>query len=284
MGAQAFTLYDVLTRGAALHGDAPALIQAARQWSFRQLVERADRLAAGLVALGLSPGDRICILAQNDAQYVDLAELSRRQGSELPAERFGGRVAWLGPGLGAQRLGFNVTVIAPGKCAFPFHSHRANEELFYVIEGTGELRFGAATHPLRAGDVVACPPGGAEVAHQIVNTGAAEMKVLAVSTMLRSPTRYGSAASARSSRSPRSTTVGTSAALSTSTANSSLPHRATVSSAITPARSRRAAWASTWSPPACPIESFTAVNPSRSAKITATGPRRATTSRARSSK
>jgi uncharacterized cupin superfamily protein len=120
-----------------------------------------------------------------DAQYVDLAELSRRQGSELPAQRFGGRVAWLGPVLGAQRLGFNVTVIAPGRCAFPFHSHRANEELFYVVEGTGELRFGPATHPLRAGDVVACPPGGPEVAHQIVNTGSAEMKVLAVSTMLR---------------------------------------------------------------------------------------------------
>src|SRR5215510_6603392 len=80
MGAQAFTVYDLLVRGAALHGDAPALIQGTRQWSFRQLVERADRLAAGLAALGLSLGDRICILAQNDAAYVDLYGACARQG------------------------------------------------------------------------------------------------------------------------------------------------------------------------------------------------------------
>ena len=29
--------------------------------------------------------------------------------------------------------------IAPGKCAFAFHNHHANEELCYVIEGTGML-------------------------------------------------------------------------------------------------------------------------------------------------
>jgi acyl-CoA synthetase (AMP-forming)/AMP-acid ligase II len=80
MGAQAFTVYDLLARGAALHGDAPALIQGTRQWSFRQLVERADRLAAGLAAIGLSPRDRICILAQNDVQYVDLYGACARQG------------------------------------------------------------------------------------------------------------------------------------------------------------------------------------------------------------
>jgi len=119
-----------------------------------------------------------------DAKYADLAELSRSKGSALPEARFGGRVAWLGPALGAQRLGFNVTVVAPGKRAFPFHSHRLNEEMFFVIEGTGQLRFGKETYPLRAGDVIACPPGGPEVAHQIVNTGEAELKVLAVSTML----------------------------------------------------------------------------------------------------
>jgi acyl-CoA synthetase (AMP-forming)/AMP-acid ligase II len=80
MGAQAFTVYDLLTRGAALHGGAPALIQGTRQWSFRQLLERADRLASGLAGLGLSKGDRICILAQNDAEYVDLYGACARQG------------------------------------------------------------------------------------------------------------------------------------------------------------------------------------------------------------
>lgn len=118
-----------------------------------------------------------------DAQYVDLADLSRQYGSELPAERYGGRMAPIGRMLGASRLGYNVTEIAPGKRAFPFHCHRANEEMFFVIEGHGELRFGDARHPVRAGDVVDCPAGGPETAHQLVNTGEAPLRVLAVSTM-----------------------------------------------------------------------------------------------------
>src|SRR5882724_1126133 len=80
MGAQAFTVYDMLVRGAALAPDASALIQGPREWSFRQLRERADSLATGLAGLGLSKGDRICVLAQNDAAYVDLYGACARQG------------------------------------------------------------------------------------------------------------------------------------------------------------------------------------------------------------
>lgn len=119
-----------------------------------------------------------------DANYIDLADLSRSMGSEMPA-RFGGRMAPLAGALGMKKLGFNVTEVAPGKSAFPLHSHRCNEELFYVIEGEGQLRFGTETFPLRSGDVIGCPAGGPEVAHQVVNTGAAPLKLLAVSTMLQ---------------------------------------------------------------------------------------------------
>jgi len=40
------------------------------RWSWRQLRERADRLAAGLLGLGLDPGDRIGIWSQNRAEWV----------------------------------------------------------------------------------------------------------------------------------------------------------------------------------------------------------------------
>jgi acyl-CoA synthetase (AMP-forming)/AMP-acid ligase II len=80
MGAQAFTVYDMLARGAALYRDDPALIQGPRQWSFRELLARADALATGLAGLGLSRGDRLCILAQNDVEYVDLYGACARQG------------------------------------------------------------------------------------------------------------------------------------------------------------------------------------------------------------
>jgi uncharacterized cupin superfamily protein len=100
------------------------------------------------------------------------------------AGRFDARMGFISRRIGANKLGYNLTAVPPGKCAFPFHSHRVNEEMFFVIEGDGEVRIGEAVHPIRAGDVIACPAGGKETAHQIVNTGAKELKYLAVSTML----------------------------------------------------------------------------------------------------
>ena len=55
--------------------------------------------------------------------------------------------------------------------------------MFLILEGEGELRFGQSRYPLRAMDVIACPAGGAEVAHQIINTGATTLRYLALSTL-----------------------------------------------------------------------------------------------------
>jgi len=99
------------------------------------------------------------------------------------AERFDGRIGSVGTRIGSCKLGYNVTAVPPGKRAFPCHNHRVNEEMFFVLEGEGEVRIGSERHPIRKGDFVACPPGGPETAHQIINTGTAELKYLAVSTM-----------------------------------------------------------------------------------------------------
>jgi acyl-CoA synthetase (AMP-forming)/AMP-acid ligase II len=80
LSVSAFTVYDLITRGAAVHGDAPAVIQGERVLSFRQLRQRVDELAAGLVGLGIGPGERICVLAQNDAAYLELYGACARQG------------------------------------------------------------------------------------------------------------------------------------------------------------------------------------------------------------
>jgi uncharacterized cupin superfamily protein len=98
-------------------------------------------------------------------------------------ERFEARLAQLGPQIGASQLGCRVVIVPPGKCAWPYHNHHVNEEMFVILEGTGTLRLGGKKHPLRAGDVVSCPAGGAETAHQIVNTGTSDLRYLAISTM-----------------------------------------------------------------------------------------------------
>jgi uncharacterized cupin superfamily protein len=96
---------------------------------------------------------------------------------------FTSRRAFVGSRIGARQLGYNLTVLPPGKVQCPFHSHHGEEEMFLILEGEGELRFGDERYPLRRHDVVACPTGGREVAHQIINTGSVPLRYLALSTL-----------------------------------------------------------------------------------------------------
>jgi uncharacterized cupin superfamily protein len=100
------------------------------------------------------------------------------------AERFGARMQMIGTKIGARNLGYNITEVSPGKRAFPCHNHRVNEEMFFILEGRGEIRVGEQTYSIRAGDIIACPPGGRETAHQIINNGLEPLRYLAVSTKL----------------------------------------------------------------------------------------------------
>jgi len=66
------TIGQHLTRMAALSPDRPALVVAHQnvRLSFHEFNQRCEALAAGLLALGLKPGDRIGIWSQNNAEWV----------------------------------------------------------------------------------------------------------------------------------------------------------------------------------------------------------------------
>ena len=59
-------------RTVARYGDRPALVvrQQGIRWSYRELGEKVDAFAAGLIALGLQPGERIGIWSPNNAEWV----------------------------------------------------------------------------------------------------------------------------------------------------------------------------------------------------------------------
>ena len=95
--------------------------------------------------------------------------------------KFEARLLRIAHRIGAQKLGYNITILPAGKCAFPFHRHHANEEMFFILEGEGSLRYGEQTFPLRQGDFVACPPGSGG-GHQVINSSENELRYLAVST------------------------------------------------------------------------------------------------------
>jgi uncharacterized cupin superfamily protein len=98
-------------------------------------------------------------------------------------ENYAALVTPIAPHLSARKLGYRLVEVPPGKRGWPFHHHYVNEEMFFILAGEGELRHGDARHPIRAGHVIAAPPGGAEQAHQLINTGSVTLRYLAVSTM-----------------------------------------------------------------------------------------------------
>ena len=87
--------------------------------------------------------------------------------------------------LGLAGLGISYNEVPSGKSSCPFHNHHVEDELFYVIAGTGEYRFGSERHPVRAGDVLGAPAGGPETAHQLINTGTTTLIYLGISTMAK---------------------------------------------------------------------------------------------------
>jgi uncharacterized cupin superfamily protein len=92
-------------------------------------------------------------------------------------------VKWgrIGPLIGLTGLGCALHVVPPGKRAFPMHRHHVVDELFYIVSGEGQYRWGEETFAVRAGDVVSAPAGSKP--HQIVNTGTQELRYLGISTM-----------------------------------------------------------------------------------------------------
>jgi uncharacterized cupin superfamily protein len=122
------------------------------------------------------------VLNIDEVQIGDRPAAFQAHGAAL--ERFSSRIGMVSTRIGAQKLGYNITAVPPGKRAFPLHNHHANEEMFFILQGSGELRVGDERYTLRAGDFIASPPGGPESAHQIINTGNEELRYLAVSTLV----------------------------------------------------------------------------------------------------
>ena len=96
-------------------------------------------------------------------------------------ERFVVKKGRMAPAIGLTKLGCTLHIVPAGKRAFPFHAHHVIEELFIILSGAGEYRFGDETFPVRAGDVLGAPAG--KTPHQIVNTGTEEMRYLGISTI-----------------------------------------------------------------------------------------------------
>ena len=74
----------------------------------------------------------------------------------------------LGRAAGLTRVGVNLGRVPPGKEAFVYHRHHAEEEWVYILEGEALSDIEDETHTVGPGDFIAYPVG---VAHSLKNTG-----------------------------------------------------------------------------------------------------------------
>jgi uncharacterized cupin superfamily protein len=117
-----------------------------------------------------------------DSKVINIADIKLQHFSQ--GDKFESSAERVGPLLGAKDLGYSYDVVPPGKSSCPFHSHRAEEEMFFIVQGEATLRYGNETRKIRAGDFICCPTGGPETAHQIINDSDAELAYISVSTMM----------------------------------------------------------------------------------------------------
>jgi uncharacterized cupin superfamily protein len=110
---------------------------------------------------------------------ADEVEAAERDGATI-----GRKVRDLGRPAGSQRTGLRLAEVLPGKLNAPPHCHSAEEEIFVVLDGEGDLLLwepdGVAEHPVRAGSAVA-RPAGTGVAHAF-RAGAAGLTLLMYGT------------------------------------------------------------------------------------------------------
>lgn len=64
--------------------------------------------------------------------------------------------------------------LPPGASTTP-HYHPRTEEIYYLLEGRGQMQIGRELREVGPGDAVAIPPGAA---HQITNTGSVTLRFL----------------------------------------------------------------------------------------------------------
>ncbi len=89
----------------------------------------------------------------------------------------------LAQATGGKQLGASLYEVPPGERLWTYHYHCANEEAFYILEGTGVVRLPDGEYPIRQGDFLSFLRGP-EGAHLVTAGPDAPLRLLVISTMI----------------------------------------------------------------------------------------------------
>jgi quercetin dioxygenase-like cupin family protein len=105
---------------------------------------------------------------------VIIADLNTIEGRCYPARRRTQNLVGGGSPIQARSFAIGNVVLEPRGGQVPWHSQE-QEEVYFVIEGRGEMCLGGERQTVAAGQAVFIPPG---VFHQLTNIGDTPLRML----------------------------------------------------------------------------------------------------------
>lgn len=103
-----------------------------------------------------------------------IADLDRIDGRTYPARRRTQNLVGGASPVQASQFAMGYVTLEPRGGQVPWHN-QDQEEIYFVVEGAGEMCLGEERQPLSAGQAVYIPSG---VFHQLTNTGDSRLKMI----------------------------------------------------------------------------------------------------------
>jgi mannose-6-phosphate isomerase-like protein (cupin superfamily) len=105
-----------------------------------------------------------------------VSDIHQIPGRTYPARRWTRNVVGGAAPIQAKNFSMGFVVLEPNGGQVPWHNQE-QEEVYFVLEGTGEMCLGAERQTVTAGQAVSIPP---TVFHQLTNIGATPLKMIYV--------------------------------------------------------------------------------------------------------
>lgn len=105
---------------------------------------------------------------------MQIADLQRIEGRRYPARRRTQNLVGGASPIQAETFSMGFVTLDPDGGQVPWHNQE-QEEIYFVLEGTGEMCLGTERQTISSGQAVYIPSG---VFHQLTNIGTAPMKMI----------------------------------------------------------------------------------------------------------
>ena len=105
---------------------------------------------------------------------MTIADLEEIAGRTYPARRWTRNLVGGASPIQCENFALGYVVLEPRGGQVPWHNQE-QEEVYFIVEGEGEMCLGEERRTVKGGQCVQIPPG---VFHQLTNTGSAPMAMV----------------------------------------------------------------------------------------------------------